>query len=310
MMNLKSDWIVFCLCLAAAILFWWQINNREVKTYNLEFLLQFNLPDSLKISNIVPDKVEVNFEMKPGDYRDFIKKNPNTTIIIDLGTSPEQVISGQFISSKIRELLSAYPVQRIGVKLQEDLIVRVITSYFKKVKVHLESKMEFYPGYELIDSVRIDPDSITIFGIKEAIDSLKSWPTELLNQVAIREDIKQLLKLKTPKDQSISLSHTYVDVLAEVDQFTEKEMTVPVNIVTSGNKSQLQYKILPNQARIFAKLSVSNFNLLLESDLKLGAEIDSIKGKTNLAPIKLLQKPDYVKDVKIYPKYVEVIIHN
>ncbi len=309
-MNLKSDWIVFCLCLAAAILFWWQINNREVKAYNVEFLLQFSLPDSLKISNIVPEMVEVNFEMKPRDYRDFIKKNPNTTVVIELNTNPEQIISSQFISSKIRELLSAYPVQRIGVKLQEDLVVRVATSYFKKVKVLLESKMEFYPGYELIDSIRIDPDSITIFGSKETIDSLKSWPTELMSQVAIRDDIKQLLKLKTPNDQSITLSHTYVDVLAEVDQFTEKEMTVPVGIAAAGNKPKIQYKILPNQARIFAKLSVSNFNLLQESDIKLVAEIDSIKGKANLAPIKLQEKPDFVKDVKIYPKYVEVISHN
>jgi YbbR domain-containing protein len=309
-MKLKSDWVVFVICVAASVFVWWHLNSQEYRTQSIVFYINYKLPDSLRLIGDVPEKFNVIADIRTRDFNDFKKRNHNPIIEFSLGTDSLQSVSKSALLNSVRELLSEYDVQRLRINDLDDIKLKIGKSYYKKIPVIFKSQINFYPGYEFTDSIRLSPDTITVFGLKEDIDTISYWPTEEFALVGVRNDINQLVKLSAPANNAITLSHTFVDVFIEVDQFTEKELWIEVTLLDDANIFQKgNVKILPSKARVFAKASIQYFNSLSETDFGLHVRSSEWKKGKSMVPIEVSRKPEKVKELKLYPKMAELIVH-
>jgi hypothetical protein len=307
-MKTRADWLVLLICLITAVLMWWQINSQHTRRYQMDVRLSFVLADSLRVSDESPDRIEVTFLCKPGDYSKIREKLTDPYIQLELLPVPEQKIATETLRIKAIQLLKEWKVQEVFLYAESDsLTFKLHSTHFKKVKVVLDAEIDFYPGYEWIKPPLLTPDSITLYGPKGVIDTINEWPTEKIKLSGIRDTVHQAVKLNASSNPQFSLSHEFIDVQILVEQFTEKEMKLPIQIISSKKASQNQYRCIPSQVMVFAKIPVDSFQVLTENDIQIGVYADSVRLDKVPITIQLIGKPDYVRSVKLYPKYTEVI---
>jgi YbbR domain-containing protein len=307
-MKTRADWLVLLICLITAVMLWWQINSQHTRRYEMDVRLRFVLADSLRISDESPDHIQVTFFCKPGDYSKIRDKLTDPYIQLDLLPVPEQKIATEILRIKATQLLKEWEVQSVSVYPESDsLTFKLHSTHFKKVKVVLDSEIAFYPGYEWINPPLLTPDSITLFGPKGMIDTITSWPTEKITLSGIRDTVHQMIKLKATGNAQFSLSHEFIDVQILVEQFTEKEMKLPIHIMSQDKAKQTQFRSIPSQAIVYAKIPVDSFQILTENDIQIGIYSDSARIDKVPLTIQVIAKPDYVRSVKLYPKFAEII---
>jgi hypothetical protein len=301
----RSDLIILFVCLLIAIAAWFRVSFFNSKEFKAFALIQYVIPDSLKMINQVPQSIPLILEMESPEWFKLKNRLAQKPLEIILNDENEQYFSREFIIQQFRASYSEFEIKRLELLMEDDLYIQLTKSAFKKVPVHNNANVSFYPGYDFIDSIKIEPDSITVFGPETELDSINSWPTESLILEHIRENVSKLIKLESPKDNQIGLSHQYVEISANIVEFTEKELFIPISIITAPKGSE-KYRIFPASAKVFAKAPVSKYNELVEKEIEIGVSIDKINNQNNLLTIEVIKIPDYVKHIKVYPKFVEV----
>ncbi len=104
--------------------------------------------------------------------------------------------------------------------------------FIKKIPVTVLINPSFAVGYDLVDSFRSVPDSITVIGPESILKSMTTVRTKLLNLSALNSNIDQDVDLELPiLSNQLKYSHQTVSLSAEVAKFTEGSVNVPVTII-------------------------------------------------------------------------------
>ena len=92
-----------------------------------------------------------------------------------------------------------------------------------------------------------------------------------------------------------------------VEQYTEKILEIPIQF-SSNKKGNTSYKFIPEVARIFVVVPLSRYDGLEAEAFKVVADekAQTIKNETFILPLKVIEKPDYVRNIVIHPKTVEL----
>ena len=140
----------------------------------------------------------------------------------------------------------------------------------KKVPITSKLKINFKVGYNLIEELKIIPDSIQISGPKISLDSISEISTNTLVLNEVYSNIKEVLKIKIPKIKNISMENSSVTIIGEVDKFTEGRFTFPVTII---NKPEgVKISPFPKEIEVIYQAGLSNFSKIKKSNIlnKLG----------------------------------------
>jgi len=97
----------------------------------------------------------------------------------------------------------------------------------KKVPVISNVNVDFAKQYGFFTKPEIIPDSITVSGATSRVENIDRWPTEVLKLNRINKSISTEVALIEPPSL-IRLSQEQVQYRAEVAEYTEAEITVPV----------------------------------------------------------------------------------
>jgi len=166
---------------------------------------------NLLLYHFKKQKIQIDFE------KDVFEKDSNYIWILDkndiifnarLGTTTE-IISFEHDTIK-------FPFETLSTK---------------KVPIVLNSKITFTPGYDILNTYRISPDSINVLGSYSSISEISKVETEQLNLKDVNYSINQTLRLKPLDNQGIKFSENSVNVSAKVEKFTEGILEIPVTIV-------------------------------------------------------------------------------
>ena len=98
-----------------------------------------------------------------------------------------------------------------------------------------------------------------------------------------------------------------VQVVVPVDEYTEKEISIPVKLV--NNHDYYKVKIFPLKVTITFTTSLNRYAQMDEDLFEATADLNLWKehGYTSL-PVKLSRRPAYCKIVKIEPQNIDFIV--
>ncbi|RZW44640.1 MAG: YbbR-like domain-containing protein, partial [Flavobacteriaceae bacterium] len=125
----------------------------------------------------------------------------------------------------------------------DTLKLRYDTNAVKKIPVILNSKIKFSPGYDLLNSFAITPDSVKVIGPKIVIDAISEVQTDTLEQIEVNKDISTSVALQISGNDQITYSQNKVKVEGRVDRFTEGSVSVPV--IVKNVPENVNLKIYP-----------------------------------------------------------------
>lgn len=231
-------------------------------------------------------KVQVDFS------KDVIKKNK--TYIYN--KSKAYLNNTQF--DKQVELLSINP---------DTLFFRFDTNMVKKVPVTLNASINYAIGYNALNAIALQPDSVVVIGPHVLVSKIKNLPTEQLVLNDVRDNIDTKIALKLPKaHKDLTLSAKQISVTADVEKFTEGTLKIPINVINVPKGVTI--KFFPKEVTVAYYVSLKNFQNVVATDFEVVCNYAKITENQSVLVPELVRVPNTVKSAKINNKQIEFII--
>jgi len=208
-----------------------------------------------------------------------------------------------------------YALEHISSQLSSDFLISKIspdTLVFrfsgiasKKVVVVPAITYQLDKQLILMDQCEVNPDSVAVSGPDIIIDTLSAVYT-------MKDDLGIVSKTKSYEVGLQAIKYVYVketevSVLFEIEQFTEKTVQVPVEILNLPQNMRMQ--AFPRSIQLTCQVGLSNYEKLDGSMFRASIDyLDSDINQDNKLKISVTRQPVFVQAVKFTPKTVEYII--
>ncbi len=193
--------------------------------------------------------------------------------------------------------------------LRDTIFVEIGNSISKKVPVIPNLDIQYKVGYNLVEKIKLKPDSIIISGSKKLIDSITGISTSPLKLTDVFKDISLEMLLKSPyKSGQIKMSDVKVKVNGKVDKFTEGTFKIPVTIINAP--FGVTVTTFPKEIEVIYQAGLSNFSKITQNDVSVVFDYKQYENDTlisYLTPI-IVQQSDFIYALKINPPQLEFLI--
>ncbi|MFM6954744.1 MAG: hypothetical protein ACKOWL_07130 [Sphingobacteriaceae bacterium] len=177
----------------------------------------------------------------------------------------------------------------------------------KVVPVLLRHILNFEHFYGLCDTIRLQPNRVTLSGSAEKLNEIKAIYTEVLEQKDVNTSIKQWVNLEN-KYTDVGMYPKQVLATVPVSSFTEKELTLPIRI--KNNTAQLQLALLPAKVQAHILVALTNYEKISATDFEAYIDLTNWDPqKKGTLPIKFGKIPHFVRFIRTEPQTVDLLIY-
>ena len=301
---------VFLFFLALSSIIWLVIelskNYIAPVVFNVEYL---DLPKGKLIQKKPVSELE--FAIKATGFTLFKYKVKRHKINLNLKNISKAKSGYYILPNKQLSLLNSQVSSGIEIVnvLRDTIFVEIGTSISKKVRVNPILDIQYKGGYNLVEKLKISPDTVLITGPKKFIDSIAELTTEPLKLSDVFRDIDTKLTIKSPfKANQIKISASKVSVKGKVDKFTEGTFNIPVTIINVPEGVKII--TFPREVEAIYQAGLSNFSKITQNDISIVFDYRQYQSDsliTYLTPVVLI-KSDYIYALRINPPQLEFLI--
>ena len=198
--------LFICVCLAAVLWLLNALNQEHTARYSAK-VEWTGIEENMVPLQALPSSVQLRVKSTGWSlfYNTFSRKN----ILVDLSefagrkllfTNDQHLLFEEVLPAKF-ELLEVSP-DSIRIDMDRNLS--------RKIPVRFNSSIAFDPAFGLSGPVKLTPDSVTVSGAAENIQSLKYWPTEEVTLEALSADKSGAVSLQPPSKKAITLNASAV----------------------------------------------------------------------------------------------------
>ena len=313
------------------------LENLSVGTYNLPIKVEVPATVRLRSWNktTVPVELSRYIERKiPLTWR-IEGDLPEGKVVSSVNISPKEVTVGgaesdilsiQAVNAILPDLMQytgndiKAKIEIIGVENKQNRDRISISSKFANVKIKLEDEIQVdkipvkvsitgspYDGLE-INTVKIIPDMVSIYGKKSAIDKMKELILPPIDITGLEQNIQLMVPIR-PIDLESEIELRGPDrVRVEITLRNKITTTTFTNInIALVGANLTQFKLEPKVATVTIEASQSTMNTLNNSvPFSLYVDVSNVVSKQISLPI-LIKNLKYGVDIKtISPEEVEV----
>lgn len=188
----------------------------------------------------------------------------------------------------------------------DTLFVRIKDVESKRVPVRPQYTMDLPSQYKPYGPVNVKPDSITVSGLDNYLDTLEFVFTK---PFVIKKNDKEHYDIPVAnayKKHGLHLSKDKFTVHIDIEKFTEEQRTLPLYVFNQPDT--IQVKTFPSEVEVSYLLAIKDYNKIANSDFKAFVDYDDITNDKNTLRVKLDEYPDQVEVNNISPGKVEFII--
>lgn len=306
----KGNTLIFIICLFIAALFWLLIKLSDDYSENIEFRVEYyNIPAKERLTEIIDSTLRIKVSTNGFNMLKFNNNDANK-LIVDLNECElnETSKNTYFINTRglQRQISENYSIPEENIQLlMQRLSFKLEKLKSKKIKVETNVGLEFASQFQLYSDLQVYPNSITVYGPANIIDTLNTIFTQAKKIQAIDSDINELLSLVNPSPALLNLAVDKVKVTAKVEKFTELSLEIPIDI----SKTPYKLKVFPPQVKVFFKVAVSDFSKVSKNDFKVAPDFSSVNLlKVNKLHLLLKSSSPWVNSTRIQPNEVEFLI--
>jgi len=306
--KINRNSLIFGLFLLISSILW--VLNALNKDYveRLKYPVVFtNTPKESQIQNRLPSHIYLEVSGHGYDILSYKINYSKPPIQINLEeTQLRKKADGEFY------LLGADLVKFSESRIKGDVTlnrvlpdsVHFITKLRKteKIPVKLDINYSAKKQHMIMSEPIARPDSIEISGIPEKLEHIKFVHTQKESFTDLDRSVKRLVFLKPIP--GIIMKPDRIQVSISVEKYTEASLKVPIEITkVPANYSA---KAIPGNATINLQVPLSKFKSISPDKFTIEADFQHIKnGKSELI---ISKKPDYIQNIKISPKQVQIIL--
>lgn len=301
---------VFLVCFAVTSVIWLIVELSQQYTSNAIFKVVYsNLPEKLLLENELLPEVEVTLKTTGFNIIGYrLNKHELNFRLDNLAITNK----GSYILTN-NELPRLNTQLKGGVELEsispDTIFVSLGKRKIKKVPLKSNISVNFKQGYNFLQPLELDPDSVLISGPENQVERIHEIQTEKLILNEIYEDIVGEINLEIPEEtNNVTVSRNEVQYFGEVDRFTEGVLILPVVII--NEPSGVKLTPYPKEIEVTYQTGLSNFSKVNGDSFSIVFDYNEYKNDTLvrfLTPI-IEKQSDLVTTYKLNPGRIEFLI--
>ncbi len=300
---------IFSLALLCSGMAWFISNLSETYTSTTTFMLKYtNAPDSLLLVDTSKQSIEAKLEASGFQFLGFNFKRK--TLPINLATV-QQKQKRHFIAQNDyrRQLEKELPnsIRLVELLDRDTLFFDFFEVYTKTVKINSKLQINLAQNYLLDGSAKITPETITITGPKNEIDTIKSLWTEAQNSEILSSDFSKTLKILKSQDLvHTNFSTENVVVSGKVSRFSERILEIPVRVLNLPE--DLKISTFPSTVPVLCQAKLDALKALNVTDFEVTANYNQINDSTKVLTVALTSRPGNIHSTRILKTEIEYIL--
>ena len=304
---LSKDILSFLLFLAISAGFWYVHALGKEREKNIVIPINYiGMPLNLGMTNNPPAEISVDVKdqgIRLFDYAD----NHIAPLTIDLSRvfyqKGEILINSDQLKAKIVKYLK--PTTTVLDVHPDSLLIKYETLTQKILPVLFNAKLDLAHQYMFSDKIKIQPNSVTVFGPKQILDTLKFVRTESPVFKNLTDTISFKCNLKP--SNYIHYSVNQVKVTIFVEQFTERKVQIPV--IAFNCPENLAVRTFPAFVNTTYTVGLSQFKTLNPTDIQVFLDFNELKtDKQSKHILKIKNNSIHISNIRINPLEVEYIL--
>ena len=304
---LLKDILSFLLFLALSSAFWFVHALGKERETNIVVPVRYvGIPINVAITNNPPSKISINIKDQGLRLFDY-SNNRIIPLTIDLSRvfyqKGEILITPDLLSGRIGRYMK--PTTTVLDIHPDSILIQYEKLSVKTLPIKLNSKIELAHQYMLSKDIQMEPRTITAFGPRQILDTMKFVRTEYLELKNLNDTSSFQCALKPVKSVRFSLKSTRVSVF--VEPFTERKVQIPVTAINCpGNMS---IRTFPAFVNVTYTVGLSQFNTLSPSDIQVYLDYNELKlSKQSKQVRKIKNNATHISNIRISPSEVEFIL--
>ncbi|MBC7615959.1 MAG: YbbR-like domain-containing protein [Pedobacter sp.] len=303
----RKRFIVLVACLLCAIGAWLFLALNQKYAYTAKTVLIYkDFPQKKAFKALQTDTVDLQVE-GTGWQLLFarLRVNPQSITV-----SLEKLNTRNFI-------LFSEQLPQINKQLetsQKIISVKPDTLYFdfskrtnKRVPLKLRYDFSFVKQYGIASQIQLKPSYVNISGPQEELAKIKEWYTDTLKLKNLQHSAITRVAIKTNNMVNVSIYPTSVGIKVPVDEFTEKTIEVPLNLI--NNLDFYDVKLYPKKVKVTFMVALSRYEEIDEDFIVANVDVNEWKLlKHEQLTVKIVRFPEYCKLVNVNPTKINFII--
>lgn len=303
----KTNFNSFFFFLFFAVVIW--IFVQFSKQYNeiIDIPVSYvNIPPDKLLSPDNPSVLKLRMEENGFKIAWFSLFPP--TLYIDVSKSVEQ--DGKllyFIDENRNEILSQLNIDFEDSQFVKDVLsIQFQQKEEKILPVISNIEVNFAAGYSSIETLSIQPDSVTVSGPRKLLDTLTRLTTRDLKLQKVNDDLDGSIGIDTSGLKDLTIYTPEVEYMLDVEKFTEGSVDVPIELINVPEG--LNVVIFPKQTLLFFQVVLNDYSKVNASDFRVVADFSKLQGNQDFLIPEISKKPAFTTNHRLNEKRIQFII--
>lgn len=303
----SKDVLSFLAFLLLSATFWFVNALNKDRELTLTIPLEYvDIPKNLMFEEELPSEVSVKVKDLGVNLWTYIRNKPESVSVrFEKGNAEKgnfNISNLQLLSLVSERLLPSTSILLIS---PESINTTYVRLYSKKIPVRLNSEISLENQYMFCSPIEIFPEEVEVYGPRNVLDKLTELTTEKLEIKELRDTITRFVSIKPIKSLQYSVDKIKVKACAEM--FTEKSISLPVQII--NNPENISIISFPAEVKAVFNIAVKNFKAFQSSDIHVVIDFNEIKkGDLKKKRLKIINNKPYISNIRIQPEEVEFLL--
>lgn len=308
MKNFKKIPKTFISFLVASFLIWFLITFSKEYTTVITYAVNYkNIPQNKLLQETPINNIDIT--VKASGFKILRSKFKNKKIQLEAsklkrkGPSKFYFLTKSQVTKIQKQLLFGVELKEI---LQDTIYLNLGVLTSKRVAVKPNLEINYHVGYDLLNEIKISPDSIVISGPEAQVKKIDYLELSELKLNDVKSNfLEEVSVLKL--NNNFKYSAQKITISGNVDKFTEGKLQIP--FTTKNLPKNINLTTLSEKVEVIFVVALSNFSKISEASFKVECDY-LISEKNNLGYLipKVILEPVFIKSVKIIPKKIDFLI--
>ncbi|MFN5317897.1 MAG: CdaR family protein [Bacteroidia bacterium] len=298
----RRNYLAFFVCLIIAALLWLLLAFNNLSSTHLSVPIRYiNLPEHNILKEKLPHKAEIEISGTGYHLIRYLMRPSLGEIIVD-GRNTGIKKDRAFISTY--HAIEFFNRQHGDIKMvniaPDTIFFKFLNKGLVRLPVKVASYLDFAPEFDLKDSLKITPDSISVSGPFELLKNLGAVETTPLILSGINTSGSHKVRIKNPQAE-LSYDPSEITINLNVDRTTEARITVPIQ-----SEEQASLKFEPQTVTLVFQVALSNYSKIKAADFWVSAEAANDGEPSGKMRLVLKRSPYYAKKISLLPEFVNL----
>lgn len=308
MKNFKKIPKTFISFLVASFLIWFLITFSKEYTTVITYAVDYkNIPQNKLLQETPINNIDIT--VKASGFKILRSKFKNKKIQLEAsklkrkGHSKFYFLTKSQVTKIQKQLLFGVELKEI---LQDTIYLNLGVLTSKRVAIKPNLEINYHVGYDLLNEIKISPDSIVISGPEAQVKKIDYLELSELKLNDVKSNfLEEVSVLKL--NNNFKYSTQKITISGNVDKFTEGKLQIP--FTTKNLPKNINLTTLSEKVEVIFVVALSNFSKISEASFKVECDY-LISEKNNLGYLipKVILEPVFIKSVKIIPKKIDFLI--